>query len=187
MLETEIKLRVADRAAIRRRLREIGFKPATPRLLERNLVFDTPGLRLRAAGQLLRLRRKGGRWWLTWKGRPEGGGRHKVRQEIELDIPHGDRLQEILVRLGYTVAFQYEKYRTEFHQRGRRGKAVLDETPIGNFLELEGSPAWIDRIAARLGFGPQDYVLASYGGLYLEWRRERGLEPANMVFQRRGV
>jgi len=62
---------------------------------------------------------------------------------------------------------------------------LLDETPIGNFLELEGSPRWIDRTARRLGFSPKDYINRSYGYLYLAWCRERRIRPKDMVFKNR--
>ena len=182
MFETEIKLRVADPDVMRRRLHELGFAATGPRLLERNCIFDTQFRKLTAANQLLRLRSKGGRWWLTWKGQPQSDTQHKVREEIELEVPQGERLREILVRLGFQVCFEYEKYRTEFQQGGGSGKVVLDETPIGNFLELEGPPAWIDETATRLEFGPQDYITRSYARLYVEWCHERGVPAANMMF-----
>jgi len=62
---------------------------------------------------------------------------------------------------------------------------LLDETPIGNFLELEGSPTWIDRTARKLGFSVKDYISRSYGYLYLAYCRERRIRPKNMVFKGR--
>ena len=50
-------------------------------------------------------------------------------------------------------------------------KAELDETPIGDFLELEGERRAIDRSARLLGYGPADYIARSYGALYMEHRR----------------
>ena len=44
------------------------------------------------------------------------------------------------------LGFKYEKYRTEFADAAG-GTVTFDETPIGNFLELEGSGAWIDEMA----------------------------------------
>jgi hypothetical protein len=35
---------------------------------------------------------------------------------------------------------------------------MLDETPAGVFLELEGPSRWIDRTARRLGFAESDYL-----------------------------
>jgi adenylate cyclase class 2 len=60
--------------------------------------------------------------------------------------------------------------------------ATLDETPIGVYMELEGSPRWIDRAARRLGFSERDYITASYGRLYLEWCAAQKIEPGHMVF-----
>lgn len=183
--ETEIKLAVPNLAAMRQRVRHSGFIVACPRLLEQNLVFDTPAGSLRKSGELLRLRTKGGRWWLTWKGPTGAPGRHKSRTEIETEIIEGEGLKQILDRLGFQPIFEYEKYRTEFQRPGEPGKLLLDETPIGNFIELEGDPEWIDRLAMELGYAPGDYIVLSYGLLFLNWRRERGLEPRNMVFERK--
>ena len=186
MTEVEIKLPVASVAAVRRGLRRAGFTPG-PRLFERNLVLDAPDARLRRSGQLLRLRSKGGHWWLTWKDCPEGRHRHKVRREIEIQVLDGGRAAEILARLGFQPALEYQKYRTEFRRRGSRGKALLDETPIGAYLELEGPPSWIDRTAGELGYRPEDYILDSYWSLYLAWCARRGIEPTGMVFKGRAA
>ena len=71
---------------------------------------------------------------------------------------------------------------TEFRRRGSAGIAMLDETPIGVYLELEGSPTWIDRTAHQLGFAEHDYITASYARLYVEWCETRGVSPDNMLF-----
>ncbi len=184
MREIEIKLPVRSVTTARRAMRRLGFEPLGRRLLEHNVVFDSPDHALRLSQQLLRLRSKGGRWWLTFKTPPEAGARHKVREETEVEVQDGKKLTGILVRLGYYPAFQYQKYRTEFHQPGRAGKLLLDETPIGDFIELEGPPRWIDRTAKGLGYASADYILASYGALYFAWREERGLLAGDMVFQK---
>jgi adenylate cyclase class 2 len=59
---------------------------------------------------------------------------------------------------------------------------VLDETPIGVFLELEGPPDWIDRAAGELGFKEDNYITASYGALYIEDCRRCGEAPGDMTF-----
>ena len=61
---------------------------------------------------------------------------------------------------------------------------TLDELPLGNFLELEGDPADIDRFAGRLGFSRADYINDSYRALHqIHWEEagEEG-EPAELVF-----
>jgi len=88
----------------------------------------------------------------------------------------------ILGRLGFRPSFRYQKYRTEMKQSSGPGTATLDETPIGTYIELEGSPSWIDRTARRLGYSEDRYITASYGRLYLEWCKRRRRKPAGMVF-----
>jgi adenylate cyclase class 2 len=77
--------------------------------------------------------------------------------------------------------FRYEKFRTEY-QSGQEGTITVDETPIGLYLEIEGAPGWIDRIAGELGFSERQYITKSYGALYLDYCREREMTAANMVF-----
>jgi adenylate cyclase class 2 len=182
--ETEIKLRLSSAEEGRRRLEASGFQAQGPRALEANSVFDQPDGTLRLQRCLLRLREYGGQSILTYKGPPEPG-QHKVREELETRVADGVSLGTILHRLGYLVTFRYEKYRTEYHRPGEPGCAVLDETPIGHWLELEGPPDWIDRAAEALGFTPGDYVLDSYGSLYLQYCDQHGLEPGHMIFDKR--
>jgi len=67
-------------------------------------------------------------------------------------------------------------------QASNSGKVMLDETPIGNFIEIEGAPRWIDRTARLLGFSTDDYITRSYGYLYLAYCRERRIRPKDMLF-----
>ena len=183
--EIEIKLRVPDADEARRLLREAGFRIFRRKVFEANAIFDTPKLTLRKAGKLLRVRNAGGAATLTYKGTATVF-KHKSREELEIGIADPHRMSAILERLGLTPAFRYEKYRTEYWQSGQPGLAMLDETPIGVYLELEGPPRWIDSTARRLGFSPEDYITASYASLYLEWRQRRRIRALHMLFKSRG-
>jgi adenylate cyclase class 2 len=180
--ETEIKLAVPDAKFARRLLRATGFRVSLPRVFEANTVFDTPRRSLRKAAALLRVRQAGGTNTLTYKGRPLAV-RHKSREELELKISDAGAMAAVLARLGFKPAFRYQKYRTEFRQPRRSGVIMLDETPIGIFLELEGTAHWIDRTARKLGFEESHYITASYGRLYLEWCQRRQVKPSNMIFE----
>ncbi|MEO8594033.1 MAG: class IV adenylate cyclase [Candidatus Solibacter sp.] len=179
--ETEIKLALQDARGGRRMLREAGFTVSRKRVFEANTILDTPELRLRSASCLLRVREAGQLATLTYKGVPHVG-RHKSREELELTLSDGAAMMTIAERLGFTRCFRYEKFRTEFTQPGRSGVAMLDETPVGVFLELEGTPAWIDRTARRLGFRVGDYLTLSYGRIYLDWCAAKGCAPGDMTF-----
>jgi adenylate cyclase class 2 len=182
--EVEIKLRVPDSAAARKMLRKAGFRVTKRRFHESDVVYDTPDGELRDSSRLLRIRQEGASSWvLTYKGPPKPG-RHKSREEIEVGLSDGKIFATVLERLGMKPSFRYEKYRTILRQPGGAGLAMVDETPIGDFLELEGEPGWIDRMAAELGFARSDYITASYARLFFE---QCGSNAGDMVFgDRRG-
>lgn len=185
-LEIEIKLRVDDARAIKRRLKKLGFRRATPRHFESNRVFDFPNLALRRAGCLLRLRLARGRTLLTFKGPAGRSSRFKVRPEFEAEVK-GGRLEATLAAAGLRQVLRYDKYRTVYRPAAgaRAGgiEAMYDETPVGNFLELEGTQRAIDQVARGLGFSRRDYITSSYVELYHRWCRERGIRPGDMVFR----
>jgi adenylate cyclase class 2 len=180
--EIEIKLAMTDARAARRLLRGAGFVVSRPRVFEANATFDTAELSLRTAFCLLRIRQAGRIATITYKGEPEAG-KYKSREELEVKIDDAAAMTAIVERLGYKRGFRYEKYRTEFRQPRRAGVATLDETPVGVYLELEGTPHWIDISARRLGFRESDYITASYARLYLDWCAARGCAPGNMTFE----
>ncbi len=183
-IETEIKLRLRDGVERTKTcLRQLGFAATGPRQLETDQTFDLPNGELRRGDRLLRLRSAGEKWRLTYKG-PANRDGHKTREEIETDVADGPALAAILGALGYQPGFAYQKYRTTFAAPLEAGIVTLDETPIGDFLELEGPESWIDQTALLLGFGPADYITCSYGALYEEHCRTHGLVPANMQFHR---
>jgi adenylate cyclase class 2 len=181
--ETEIKLAVKDARSVRRLLREAGFTVSRRRVFEANTVFDTPDQLLRNSSSLLRIRQAGGVTTITYKGVPEPGA-YKSREELELNIDNAPAMMAIVERLGFRGVFRYEKYRTEFRMPKRAGVAMLDETPVGVYLELEGTPHWIDRCARLLGFQKSDYITASYARVYLDWCAARGCTPGDMTFAR---
>ena len=179
--ETEVKIRLSDTQTVLERLAGIGFFVSAPRLFESNTLYDTKNKDLRDAGMLLRLRKVGDRHVITWKGRGEPGP-HKSRPELETVLMSGETMHQILGQLAFHPTFRYEKFRTEFSATDRAGIVTVDETPIGHFLELEGPPEWIDTTANRLGFSAADYILESYGRLYLATCERQGVQPTHMVF-----
>lgn len=142
--EIEIKFQVKDLRRLARTLRTAGFRLVTPRMHEMNTLYDLPGEALRARKQLLRLRKYGSVWTLTHKS---GGkkGRHSSRVELETRVADGKIMDAILRGLGYAPTFRYEKFRAEWTDG--TGQVVVDETPIGNFCEIEGHSRWIDATA----------------------------------------
>ncbi|MCU0288294.1 MAG: class IV adenylate cyclase [Acidobacteria bacterium] len=145
------------------------FQVLHARSFEKNIVFDTPDGKLKARKYLLRLREKGNKYIVTFKEPVEqslsGAQTHyKINRETEVEVLHFDKMAHIFTCLGYKHSFIYEKYREEF-QKGPV-KVMLDETPIGNFIEIEGTGQSIDQVAQELGFCKSDYITANYLTLF---------------------
>ncbi len=179
--ETEVKIAIEDAETARLLIESRGYRVVAPRTLQSDQVYDLSDRSLRDSGRLLRLRSENGGAILTYKGPAVQGLAHKSREELETSAADGATLHLILERLGFVRSFRYEKYRTTYRAAEEPGIVVLDETPIGVFLELEGPGYWIDRAAETLGFDAKDYVTASYARLYLDFLKQHG-GPADMVF-----
>jgi adenylate cyclase class 2 len=177
--EIEIKFRVDDLRALARKLRGAGFQVTTRRTHEMNTLYDLPGGVLRARKELLRLRKYGTEWTLTHKSKKETG-RHSSREELETGVEDGKQMDLILRALGYTPSFRYEKFRAEWTDG--KGQVVVDETPIGNFCEIEGKPRWIDAVATKLGVNEGDFITKNYAGLFAEWKEENKSRAEEMTF-----
>jgi adenylate cyclase, class 2 len=177
--EVEIKFRVRSIPTLKTALKRAGFRLLTPRTHEMNVLYDLPGQQLRKRGELLRLRKYGKTWLLTHKAKANIG-RHKLRVETETELADGGKFEKILLALGYRPSFRYEKFRSEWSDG--KGHVVLDETPIGTFGEIEGSPRWIDQTAKSLGIARQDYITGSYAELFFAWKKAHRASLKEMTF-----
>ena len=93
-------------------------------------------------------------------GRSEKGACKKV-EEIETTVGRPGELMRILKRLGLKRSFRYQKYRSLYYaslEDGRTLLAVLEETPVGNFLGLGGGAEVIQTVTSRIGARPEEYV-----------------------------
>jgi len=183
--EIEIKFRVPDVRTLTRKLRAAGFRLITRPTHELNTLYDLPGEILRQRKELLRIRKYGSAWTLTHKGKGKVG-RHSSREELETGVADGKKMDLILRALGYAPSFRYEKFRAEWGDKKMpdgKGQVVVDETPIGNFCEIEGPPRWIDTTAKKLGVTAADYITKNYATLFADWKRETRSAANEMTFK----
>ena len=179
--EIEIKFKVADLPRLSTRLKELRFEQVTPRTHEMNTLFDLPGQPLRKRGDLLRLRKYGDIWVLTHKSKGKlKEGPHKIRVETETRIEDGVKMEAILRALQFEPSFRYEKFRAEWNRD--QGHVVIDETPIGNFGEIEGPADWIDAVAQELNIDPKDYMRDNYAALFFSWKEQTRSTADEMTF-----
>lgn len=179
--ETEVKLPARDLTGLRERLRGAGAISQAKRHEESNDLFDDPERKLSNSGRALRLRRAGGRTILTYKGAARFTSGAKVREEREIEVSDAGEAEAILVGLGLQRTFRYEKQREEWSWEDC--VVALDETPIGDFVEIEGEPRAIRRLIAALGLDFSEAIPYSYPELYLRRRKEDPTLPPDMVWR----
>jgi len=182
--EVEVKVRLTDGRSIREKILALGFIVRIERCLEDNWVLDFPDQSLRQKRSLFRLREYAGKTILTYKGASELSKNFKIREELETEIHDGPDFLRIMEKLGMQLSFRYQKYRTEFcsteNNLIQKVLVTLDETPMGDYLEIEGGEETILEVASRLGFSPADFITESYLALYLE--KNPGTTEMRMVF-----
>ena len=179
MLEREVKLRFESVDEARAVIEAAEATPLRCRRLQEDYLLDDSGDTLRHRRCVLRVRVESGRNLLTFKG-PVQPSPMKLREEIETIVGDGETMLRFFDHLGYRVWFRYQKYREEYALGDVT--IAIDETPVGVFVEIEGSEQGITDAARALGRGPDDYVLDSYRALFMEHRRARGLPATDMIF-----
>jgi adenylate cyclase class 2 len=178
--EVEVKLPCGDLDVVRGTLAERGATLTAARHDEVNDLYDDGQRHLSGRGAALRLRRAHGRAILTYKGPARFQAGVKIREERETEVAAPEELESILTGLGFTRAFRYEKRREEWRFEGCA--VALDETPIGKFVEVEGSPTAIRHAVVALGLDFTEAIPYSYARLYLELRSKDPSLPEDMVF-----
>ncbi len=178
--ELEVKFYLSRRVEMEKMLSSLG-KLSEPRVHEVNLRLDTQESALESSGRLLRLRQDR-RARLTYKGLGSEQGGARLRQELEFTVSDFDVALRTFEALGFTVQMMYEKYRTTY-QLGEV-EAALDETPLGDFLELEGPDGEsIRNAAASLGLDWDRRSLDSYTVLFEKARAKLGFDFRDLSFE----
>jgi adenylate cyclase class 2 len=180
LLEQEVKFRLSSWEDGVGRLESAGASCLRSRYFESNQLFDFGDSRIAKRDSALRLRFVGDEAWLTWKGPHLGSGKIKQRKEAETFLGDGRALEAILESLGLLEEFRYEKYRATY--RLGEVEASCDETPIGAFMELEGTPEAIAEAAASLTLDMAEAMSSSYPRLYQLHRTEHPDSPEFMIF-----
>ena len=178
--ETEVKFYVSNIQDIEMRLQRMEAHLLEPRTHEVNLRFDTPAGDFQRDGKVLRLR-KDKAVHLTYKDQSQLKDGALTRREIEFEVSDFENAKQFIEALGYQVIFLYEKYRTTYELDGAH--IMLDETPIGSFVEIEGELDTLKPIAEKLGQDWSAAVPASYHALFERVCKARGLTFRDLSFE----
>jgi adenylate cyclase class 2 len=178
--ENEAKFYLQRPAEFQQHIESLGAKVVEARVYELNLRFDTPGLDLRRAAQVLRLRQDR-RARLTYKDSESIVSGSLSRRELEITVSDFGVTKELLEALGFEVVFIYEKYRTTYELD--EVEVVLDELPYGQFVEVEGERNSLRTAAEKLGLDWEAAIPASYSRLFEHLRASRALEFRDLTFE----
>jgi adenylate cyclase class 2 len=185
MIEREVKFLVRDFGPYREALHELGASCISS-YFEDNIIYDDEMSSLRNSEKVLRIR-KGDRMTLTVKipTPPQepvdpGESRYKVREEYEIEISDFETAERIVTELGFHKTFRYQKNREVFTMG--RTSVLLDHTPIGEYIEIEGDRNSIETIAGELSLSLDEGITKNYMTLYDDYRRQNSEAPEDMVF-----
>ncbi len=179
--EIEVKLPTTSLGDVRQRLGRAGATLRASKHDESNDLFDDADRKLSGSGRTVRLRKAAGKAILTYKGSARFEAGAKIREEREVEVSDAGEAEAILKGLGLERRFRYEKRREEWDCAGCI--VALDETPIGDFVEIEGEPTAIRRLIAELALDPAEAIPYSYAELYLRRRKEEPSLPPDMVWK----
>jgi adenylate cyclase class 2 len=183
--EIEVKLRLGIYALEQA---GIALELTTPRHFEDNWLLDTTTRQLGGKSAVLRVRDANGKGVLTYKEKASQDAptsQFKLRLELETELESAANALVIFDRLGFHRWFRYQKYRSIYEAQlpsGTRLHVMADETPLGDFLELEGEEDAIAEAVQLLRLTPADYILESYIALQLRHCQQQGKPLEDMVF-----
>ncbi len=160
MLEIEVKIKIENLADVKEMILSQGATIAKERHSHDDTFYDLPSLELRRKHYALRVRKTNKKIYLTFKGPEQKSRKFKIREEYETEVKNEKHLRKILRSLGFQPVFQYSKFRTVY--RKKRLTICLDETPIGDFIELEGQQSDIVKFAHALNFSKDNFIKLDY-------------------------
>lgn len=179
-LEVEVKFYLEDIRDARNRIVKAGAV-FEKKERENNLRLEDEHFSLIKSGALLRLRQTDGKTLLTYKGKvahPAAGC--KVYDEREVTVSDLDEMTNILAFIGFRPVQRYEKIRETWRLEG--ALLCLDEMPYGNFIEIEGEPGVIRKIAEIIGFEWKNRILTNYLAIFEKLKEKFNLDFNDVTF-----
>ena len=180
-IESELKFKVSgpgEHAKLRAMLRKRGAH-LSGRYREENYRFNGPGKSTRKTTLRLRVLDGGPRGVLTAKGPASFEGQVKIREETEIEVSDAHAAMDLLMQLGFQVAWSYPKHRTMWMLDGVA--ITLDVLEFGWFVELEGPVAVLPEMAHSLGLDPDAALRESYSVLARKAQAARNRKTAKNV------
>lgn len=133
MIEIEIKAAASNKELLRA-LKDAGavFEKSVEQV---DTYYNAPDRDFGKTDEALRLRRQGNNVYLTYKGK-KLDPLSKTRQEIEAQVCDRQKMEDILLALGFRKTLAVSKKRDIYHLEG--AEVCVDRVEgLGDFVELE--------------------------------------------------
>lgn len=176
--EREIKLKTERPTDLISKLKSSGAK-FVAESFQRTTRMDTENMELEKNGVFLRVR-SGSKNIVTLKKKLKENAEVFERQEIETEVKDIEKLVDIFDGLGFTKRLILEKYRIDFDYKDL--KISIDELPFGFYIELEGDPENIFKIASELKLDTKDKITTTYWDLFEDYKKESGTTDESIIF-----
>ncbi len=178
-VEIEVKFYLSRPDSIRDHLLSLGAI-CLGKFFETNICFENMEKTFKRQDILLRLR-KDNKARLTFKSPPDDLDKDfKIYRELEVEVDDFETCQSILKNLGFHPEQTYEKWRETFTLDNT--KLLIDTTPCGVFLEIEGQKPIIPAMANRLKLRWAERILLNYLEIFELIRCEENLNFGDMTF-----
>jgi adenylate cyclase, class 2 len=183
-LEIEVKLACDTLDRLQRA--NLDLQIVAVRHFEDNWLLDSKDQELFKQGAALRVRSVDNKGVLTYKGVVHDSETSilKVREEIESAVDAPEKVVELFERLGFHRSFRYQKYRTVYNLAGadKSLTVTFDETPMGNFIEIEGDEDDVLQTLQVAGFSADEIIRESYPELQAHRCQQRGIPLEDLIF-----
>lgn len=180
-IEVEVKFRIGDLGLLENKIKNVGGRELHKNIFQRTIRMDTPKESLRDRGVFLRVR-DGEKKVMTVKSKISGADENfKERQELEIEVNDISLAEQMMESLGFTQKWIMEKYRTEYELD--RTVLALDHLPFGDYLEIEGEKAEIEKVINLLDLQDEERLVNSYWHLFDDYKKTNSLTGENIVFE----
>ncbi|WP_424357444.1 class IV adenylate cyclase [Methanocella sp. MCL-LM] len=133
MIEVEIKA-PAGRAELTRKLNQLGAV-FEKKVWQIDSYYNAPHRDFKDTDEALRLREQGSRIYMTYKGK-KLDPLSKTRKEVEVEVGDRDKMEDILISLGFRKTLDVIKERQIYHYKN--AEICLDRVEgLGEFVEVE--------------------------------------------------
>ncbi len=129
-IETEVKIKIDNIEQVRQRLLEMNAELFKKRALQTDIYIDDG--RQRKKDKTVRIRDNS---ILTYKGPAQKKKNIRSNEEIEVMVDNGSNLFQLLEKIGFKQYWKKERYRECYLYK--LTQICIDETPIGNFIEIK--------------------------------------------------